>query len=229
MKGVPRTASNVMARIFRNALIEALRHRIVQISGLIAGVNNFFGVWILFVSVLLCAGLIVTMGSPGDRTRMWGKQSVWRSNSLWRILCDKMRRTLAVAIAVLISLPLLAPFFALGSSAAVPACCRRNGQHHCMGGMTQMPGSNQGASIIGPRCNSLSHCFHDSPDALALLLITKAKLGLISSVRPTASPQTEARYRIAFARSRDFSFALKVLPTIIFFSSLMSVLDQPAA
>ncbi len=42
MKGVPRTASNVMARSFRNALIEALRHRIVQISGLIAGVNNYF-------------------------------------------------------------------------------------------------------------------------------------------------------------------------------------------
>ena len=42
MKGVPRTASNVMARIFRNALIEALRRRIVQISGLIAGVNNYF-------------------------------------------------------------------------------------------------------------------------------------------------------------------------------------------
>jgi phosphopantothenate synthetase len=42
MKGVPRTASNMMARIFRNALIEALRHGIVQISGLIAGVENYF-------------------------------------------------------------------------------------------------------------------------------------------------------------------------------------------
>lgn len=31
MSGMPRTASNVMARIFRNPLIEALKLRIVQI------------------------------------------------------------------------------------------------------------------------------------------------------------------------------------------------------
>jgi hypothetical protein len=67
MKGVPRTTSNVMARIFRNALIEALRQRIVQISGLIAGVTKLFSaVWILFVSVPLGAGLIVAIGSPAD-------------------------------------------------------------------------------------------------------------------------------------------------------------------
>jgi hypothetical protein len=32
MKGVPRTASNVMARILRNTVIEALRQWIVQIG-----------------------------------------------------------------------------------------------------------------------------------------------------------------------------------------------------
>jgi hypothetical protein len=133
---------------------------------------------------------------------MWGKQSVWRSNSLWRILCDKMRRTLAVAIAVLISLPLLAPFFALGSSTAVPACCRRNGQHHCMGGMMQMPGSNQGASIIGPRCPRFPIAFM-IPQMPGFVADNEGEIGADLFVRPTALPQTEARYRIAFARSRQ--------------------------
>jgi hypothetical protein len=113
-----------------------------------------------------------------------------------------MRSTLAVAIAVLISLPLLAPFFALGSSAAVPACCRRNGQHHCMGGTMQMPGSDQGASIIAPRCPRFPIASM-IPQVPGFVAGNEGQVGVNLFVRPTALPQTEAGYRIAFARSRQ--------------------------
>lgn len=44
-----------------------------------------------------------------------------------------MRRALAIFLLVGFSLPLIAPLLAsTPSEASLPACCRRDGQHHCM-------------------------------------------------------------------------------------------------
>jgi hypothetical protein len=44
-----------------------------------------------------------------------------------------MRRALAIILLAGFSFPLIAPLFASGpSEASLPACCRRNGKHHCM-------------------------------------------------------------------------------------------------
>ena len=109
---------------------------------------------------------------------------------------------MAFAVALLIGLPLLAPLFALGSSSAVPVCCRRNGQHHCMGGMMQMPSSDQGAAIIGSRCPRFPIASM-IPQMLGFVAGDASNTGVDLFVRPAALPQTEARYRIAFARSRQ--------------------------
>lgn len=127
------------------------------------------------------------------------KQLAWRSSALWRILCDKMRKGLALAVALLIGLPLVAPLLAFNSSAAVPACCRRSGQHHCMGGMMGMPSSNQGAAIIGPRC-PFCPIASAIPQMPVFVAGDTTDTGVALFVRPAALPQTEARFRSAFAR-----------------------------
>jgi hypothetical protein len=44
-----------------------------------------------------------------------------------------VRRTLAIFLLVGISLPLIAPLFLAGrDEVSLPACCRRDGKHHCM-------------------------------------------------------------------------------------------------
>jgi hypothetical protein len=45
-----------------------------------------------------------------------------------------MRRLLSITLLLLIGFPLIAPLFAMESvsEARLPACCRRNGAHHCM-------------------------------------------------------------------------------------------------
>ena len=44
-----------------------------------------------------------------------------------------MRRLLAISLLLLFSFPLVSPLFALSANteASLPACCRRNGTHHC--------------------------------------------------------------------------------------------------
>lgn len=50
-----------------------------------------------------------------------------------------MRRVWAAILVVLFSYPLIAPAFAsLPGDAELPACCRRNGKHHCAMYMAEM-------------------------------------------------------------------------------------------
>ncbi len=50
-----------------------------------------------------------------------------------------MRRALAAMLVVLFSFPLIAPALASGpNDSQLPACCRRNGKHHCAMQMAEM-------------------------------------------------------------------------------------------
>jgi hypothetical protein len=42
-----------------------------------------------------------------------------------------MRHTLASLVLALVSFPLIAPMLLANAASNLPACCRRNGQHHC--------------------------------------------------------------------------------------------------
>lgn len=43
-----------------------------------------------------------------------------------------MRRLLSISLLLLLTLPIVSPLFAAtASEASIPACCRRNGKHHC--------------------------------------------------------------------------------------------------
>src|SRR5258705_11580827 len=67
-----------------------------------------------------------------------------------------VRRVLSFTLLLLFSLPLISPVLALtaGSDADLPACCRRNGAHHCtsMTRSPQPPGSEVSLSAIPQHC-----------------------------------------------------------------------------
>lgn len=59
-----------------------------------------------------------------------------------------VRRAFAILLLVGFSLPLIAPLFASSSTqSSLPACCRRDGKHHCM--MGEVPSRNR---TVTERC-----------------------------------------------------------------------------
>jgi hypothetical protein len=127
-----------------------------------------------------------------------------------------VRRLLAIAIAVLICLPAIAPLFALsgGDDPNLPACCRRDGKHHCMlvdmDGMARPSVATSGgqssprasAAIVSERCPYGSQSTPGSihPD---WTLRTSAAIfaGIVS--HPSVAPQTESKRRVSADRSRQ--------------------------
>lgn len=54
-----------------------------------------------------------------------------------------MRRILSISLLLLLTLPLVSPLFASSAAdASVPACCRRDGKHHCLMMMDAMARSS---------------------------------------------------------------------------------------
>ncbi|MBB5342802.1 hypothetical protein [Tunturibacter empetritectus] len=113
-----------------------------------------------------------------------------------------MRRLIAITLLLLFSSPLISPLLALtaSSQANLPACCRRNGAHHCMGNMQQPDGIN--VSTIPQKCPSypaaVTQIQHGdlACNAASLLFV-----GIVS--HPSLKTQTEARARVALDRSRQ--------------------------
>jgi hypothetical protein len=115
-----------------------------------------------------------------------------------------MQRVSTILLLVVFSLSLIAPALIANSASNVPACCRKDGQHHCS--MLNM-GEQQGRPS-GPEFKSLgSKCpfFLQGGAAPA-----SGKLGTMSPSgvffaaivsHPTAHAQTQAQYRVSFSRA----------------------------
>ncbi|NYF90655.1 hypothetical protein RBB79_13670 [Tunturiibacter empetritectus] len=117
-----------------------------------------------------------------------------------------MRRLIGITLLLLFSSPLISPLLALtaGSQANLPACCRRNGAHHCMRNMQQAESSSSGINVstIPQKCpsypaavTSIQH--GDLSSHAASLLFAE----IVS--QPSVTTQTEARARMALDRSRQ--------------------------
>ncbi len=108
-------------------------------------------------------------------------------------------------MAIALGLLLTAPLFGVGASAAVPACCRRTGAHHCMAmaGNDQAMDAHAGEHNVGPIPNRCPRAplSTTAPQPHGFTPQWRQNAGIPLFVRPAALPQTEARYRIAFARS----------------------------
>ena len=112
-----------------------------------------------------------------------------------------MRRVIAISLMMLFSWTLIAPLFAFDADAKLPACCRRNGKHHCMMRMVeQRSGRQKGFTSVSERCP----CF---PAAICVVFSPIAKLEAGGQFyadidrHPVLAPLTEALYRISSLRS----------------------------
>jgi hypothetical protein len=118
-----------------------------------------------------------------------------------------VRRLLGIVLLLLFSLPLIAPAFGLDATtggSSLPACCRRNGAHHCMGNMERGDAATIPGVRIGPvpsRCPAwpavITQVKHGD---LSLHAVSLNFAEIVS--HPSAHIQTEARARVALDRSR---------------------------
>jgi hypothetical protein len=118
-----------------------------------------------------------------------------------------LRKLFAITLLVLLGLPLVQPLFALTakSEANLPACCRRNGKHHCMMSMaerSQLASRDpqfQAPAEKCPYCPTSVAVIHDNtfvpPTAQAIFAALIA--------HPAVVAQTESKLRISRNRSRQ--------------------------
>ena len=118
-----------------------------------------------------------------------------------------LTKLLSILLLAVLGLPLASPLFALSTAGgAVPMCCRRGGQHHCVGGM-DMQAAEHNASAETRVAAPMPRCPF-CPRAAASLHVEIARpaltgtfaQGLTSYACGTA--QVRSRWRIARERSR---------------------------
>lgn len=110
-----------------------------------------------------------------------------------------MRRLLAFALLLFFNAPLISPLFALAptSDANLPACCRRNGAHHCNMQMAQSASNDPAFSSIPGKCPAY-------PRPATLIRIThaqaqsEARRVSASAAVTHITPQAETHSKAAF-------------------------------
>jgi hypothetical protein len=115
-----------------------------------------------------------------------------------------VRRLLSSVLLLLFSLPLISPVLAIatGSDANLPACCRRNGAHHCMKKMQPEKSSSPSLSATAQCCPAYPAVVTSARHGD--LSVPTASLIFAEIVsHPTIKLQIEARARVALDRSRQ--------------------------
>jgi len=119
-----------------------------------------------------------------------------------------MRRLIAIALLAVFGLPFASPLFALTpkSEENLPACCRRNGQHHCMMSMAER---NQ----LESRESAFSAPLEKCPYCPAAILSIHHSVGFVPPTRhviyaglaghPAGVEQAECKRRISRDRARS--------------------------
>ena len=114
-----------------------------------------------------------------------------------------MRRVLSFSLVMLFGWMLIAPLLAPDAEANLPACCRRNGKHHCTMRMTmQRDGGRKGFTTVSEKCPCCpsSACAAHS----ATYKPESGRQFLAEGVRhPGVAAQTEALYRVSSLRSHQ--------------------------
>ena len=118
-----------------------------------------------------------------------------------------MRQVTALAVLlVVLSLwgaPVVSAFTRGSPEDNLPACCRRNGKHHCT--MQRTPDTGSGAAFTIPPQHCPMYPKGVIPSPTRVNLFTPAPSATFFAAvqsHPAFAPQIEARYRIAFDRSR---------------------------
>jgi hypothetical protein len=126
------------------------------------------------------------------------------------LLCYSLglRRLLSIAILLVIGLPTISPLLALpaNSSDGVPACCRRDGKHHCTMQMARQTvesyDKQHGISVAGEKCPRLPKACPGTRYSQSMLDAASASFADVV-LHPALAPQSMARQRISFRHSHQ--------------------------
>ncbi len=116
---------------------------------------------------------------------------------------NTVRRALSLVLLALFSLPLISPALALaaGSDANLPACCRRNGAHHCT--MKLPPSSTAGTNLSAIPQHCPAYPAVITPVRHGDLASPSPSLMFAGAVsEPAIKSPTQARARVALDLSR---------------------------
>jgi hypothetical protein len=111
-----------------------------------------------------------------------------------------MRRLLALVLLAVFNLPLAVPIaFASDPDSRLPACCRRNGKHHCVMMMQSQPGTS-GPALQAGTCPWFrgGHAIPANP-RFGTFSRSQAVVSMVVSHR-APRPRAEGPYRISFSR-----------------------------
>ncbi len=87
-------------------------------------------------------------GTGASNSCAWPQMAIVTRSCDVLAYASSMRRLLAIFVLALNAWGLLAPFALAASADSTPACCRRNGKHHCMSGMSATAVSSEGVPIL---------------------------------------------------------------------------------
>jgi hypothetical protein len=110
-------------------------------------------------------------------------------------------------LALIFSFSLITPalFADTPSKLNLPSCCRRDGKHHCAMSMADSPAAPSGPAVGATRERCPYFPKPGSGPTYSKTVLVKAALTIFASItsHPSIQPQTEARYRTSFSRSRQ--------------------------
>jgi hypothetical protein len=118
-----------------------------------------------------------------------------------------VRRLFSILLLVVFGLPVASPLFALSTTEAVrlPACCRRNGKHHCTAPTADRGNlTPRGTQLSAPagKCPYCPPAVSLTPNQLLALPIEDAVFASLVS-HPFGVAQTESKRRISRDRARQ--------------------------
>jgi hypothetical protein len=117
-----------------------------------------------------------------------------------------LRRILAITLLAIFGMPLFAPLVASAATAEMhlPACCRRNGKHHCAMSLSNsgVP-AHQAPAFRAPlgRCPYYPAQTTSPSNSFAMTAATAIFAELVS--HPAFHAQTESKWRISRDRARQ--------------------------
>jgi hypothetical protein len=119
-----------------------------------------------------------------------------------------VRRIVSITLLLLVSLPLISPLFAANTAGSIlPACCRRDGKHHCAMPEIMWNSSSRETdhhlSALRERCSHYPTAVQASTLQFLSLHCNTAAISVVPDNIALRVAQEKARYRISFDRSRQ--------------------------
>jgi hypothetical protein len=117
-----------------------------------------------------------------------------------------MRRVPAILLVFLFGFSLMAPALFVGGESNLPACCRRDGKHHCgmaERDMADAPSSIPAADVLLAKCPFFPNgaAVPPNPEAILLAAAQPVRASVVSQIATLA--QADAGYRNSFNRSHQ--------------------------